>query len=64
MVQARLAGNAAQRNVGGRVAQPNLLAGLLFDGDGNRLAPSHAVKKGTRRRYCISRPLITTAESP
>jgi hypothetical protein len=32
--------------------------------DGNRMTPSHAVKKGTRRRYCISRPLITTAESP
>jgi hypothetical protein len=49
----------AQRNAGGRTAQPSLLAGLLFDGDGNRMTPSHAVKKGTRYRYYVSRPLIT-----
>src|SRR6202048_18517 len=47
-VQARLVGNAAQRNAGGRAAQPSLLAGLLFDGDGKRMTPSHAIKKGTR----------------
>jgi site-specific DNA recombinase len=58
-VQARLAGNAAQRKAGGRIAQPSLLAGMLFDGDGNRMTPSHAVKKGTRYRYYVSRPLIT-----
>src|SRR5882762_8343114 len=58
-VQARLAGNVAQRNAGGRTAQPSLLAGLLFDGDGNRMTPSHAVKKGTRYRYYVSRPLVT-----
>jgi site-specific DNA recombinase len=58
-VQARLAGNVAQRNAGGRTAQPSLLAGLLFDGDGDRMTPSHAVKKGTRYRYYVSRPLIS-----
>jgi site-specific DNA recombinase len=58
-VQARLAGNAARRNAGGRAAQPSLLAGMLFDGDGNRMTPSHAVKKGTRYRYYVSRPLVT-----
>jgi site-specific DNA recombinase len=58
-VQARLAGNVAQRNAGGRTAQPSMLAGMLFDGDGNRMTPSHAVKKGTRYRYYVSRPLIT-----
>jgi site-specific DNA recombinase len=50
-VQARLAGNVAQRNAGGRTAQPSLLAGMLFDSDGNRMTPSHAVKKRTRYRY-------------
>src|SRR6266853_3230093 len=58
-VQARLAGHVAQRNAGGRIAQPSLLAGMLFDGDGKRMTPSHAIKKGTRYRYYISRPLIT-----
>jgi site-specific DNA recombinase len=32
---------------------------MLFDGDGNPMTPSHAVKKGTRYRYYISRSLIT-----
>jgi site-specific DNA recombinase len=58
-VQTRLARNAAQRNDGGKTRQPSLLAGILFDGDGNRMTPSHAVKKGTRYRYYVSRSLIT-----
>src|ERR1700720_3915982 len=58
-VQAQLAGNAAQRNEGGRTRQPCLLAGMLVDRDGNRMTPSHAVKKGTRYRYYVSRSLIT-----
>ena len=47
-VQAQLAGNTAERNAGTRTRQPSLLAGMLFDRDGNRMTPSHAVKKGTR----------------
>ena len=62
-VQARLAGNAAQRNDGGRTRQPSLLAGMLFDGDGNRMTSSHAVKKGTRYRYYVSASLITKDRS-
>src|SRR2546430_8528072 len=58
-VQAQVASNAAQRNEGGKTRQPSLLAGMLFDGDGNRMTPSHAVKKGTRYRYYVSRSLIT-----
>jgi hypothetical protein len=58
-VEAQLAYNGAQRNSGGQTRQPSLLAGMLVDGDGNRMTPSHAVKKGTRYRYYVSRPLIT-----
>jgi site-specific DNA recombinase len=58
-VQALLAGNAAQHNDCRRTRQPSLLAGMLFDGDGNRMTPSHAVKKGTRYRYYVSGSLIT-----
>jgi hypothetical protein len=32
---------------------------MLFDGDGNRMTPSYAIKKGTRYRYYVSRSLIT-----
>ena len=38
--------------------QPSLLAGLIFYEFGERLTPSHAVKKGTRYRYYVSRSLI------
>ena len=38
--------------------QPSLLAGMAFDETGERLTPSHAVKKGTRYRYYVSRSLI------
>src|SRR6202043_4154196 len=58
-VQAQLASNAAERNSSARHLQPSLLAGLLFDGDGNRMTPSHAVKKGRRYRYYVSGSLIT-----
>ena len=58
-VQAQLATNTAERNSGTRTRQPSLLAGMLFDGDGNRMTPTHATKKGTRYRYYVSRPLIT-----
>ena len=34
-----------------------LLAGLAFDETGERLTPTHAVKKGTRYRYYVSRSL-------
>ena len=58
-VQAQLASNVAERNSGTRNHQPSLLAGLLFDGDGNRMTPSHAVKMGTHYRYYVSGSLIT-----
>ena len=58
-VQAQLASNAAQRNDGGKTGPPSLLVGMLFDGDGNRMTPSHAFKKDTRYRYYVSRSLIT-----
>ncbi len=62
-VQARLAANAVERSSGGRAKNPSLLAGLLFDADGNRMTPTHAVKKGRRYRYYVSHPLITQARA-
>ena len=59
VVQAQLAGNAARHNDCGQTRQPSLLAGMLFDRDGNRMTPSHAGKKGTRYRYYVSGSLIT-----
>jgi hypothetical protein len=44
-----------------KAAEPSLLAGLLIDAQGERLTPSHAVKKGRRYRYYVSTALITDA---
>jgi hypothetical protein len=59
VVQRRLAGNTAERSPGTRTHHPSLLAGMLFDTEGNRVTPSYAVKKGTRYHYYVSRRLIT-----
>ena len=39
--------------------EPSLLAGIVFDASSEPMTPTHAVKKGTRYRYYISRRLIT-----
>jgi site-specific DNA recombinase len=58
-VQARRAGNAVTRSDRPMAAEPSPLVGKLFDAAGERLTPSHAVKKGRRYRYYVSRALIT-----
>jgi site-specific DNA recombinase len=62
-VHVRLAENAIERSAGIRVKNPSLLTGLLFDSEGHRMTPTHAVKKGTRYRYYVSRPLIVGARA-
>ena len=58
-VAAQLAGNAGGRNSGSHTRQPSLLAGMLFDRDGNRMTPTHAVKRDRRYHCYVSRPRIT-----
>jgi DNA invertase Pin-like site-specific DNA recombinase len=57
-VQSTLAENRSER-VSPHGQDPSPLTGLLFDADGERLTPSHALKKGVRYRYYVSRHLIT-----
>ena len=57
-VQARLASNRVERKAGVRANEPSLLAGLIYDDQGERLIPTHANKKGARYRYYVSQPLI------
>ena len=45
-------------------AEPSPLAGKLFEGSGERLTPSHAVKAGKRYRYHISNCLIQNGKNP
>jgi site-specific DNA recombinase len=61
-VQETLAKNRVQRATGARSRHPSLLTGLVFDQNGERLTPTHAVKKGTRYRYYVSTSLVTGAQ--
>jgi DNA invertase Pin-like site-specific DNA recombinase len=57
-VQARLEANRVDRRNGSGAVDPSLLAGLLYDAQGYRMTPSHAVKRGKRYRYYVSQSLI------
>ena len=48
-----------ERREGDKAQEPSLLAGIVFDASSEPMTPTHAVKKGTRYRYYISRRLIT-----
>jgi len=63
LVQNKLAGNRQARALGGTAEAPSLLAGLIVDGDGQRMTPTHAVKKGRRYRYYVSTQLISGTRS-
>ncbi len=58
-MQARVAENRVNRDLGTHAKSPSLLAGLVFDEAGDRLTPTHATKKGTRYRYYVSHRLIS-----
>lgn len=62
-VQDRLAGNRNDRAICVGAEEPSLLSGLIFDRDGKRMTPTHAVKKGKRYRYYVSATLITAPRS-
>ncbi len=59
-VQTLISGNRVERKLRTKAKAPSPLAGLLFDAEGKRMTPTHAVKKNGRRyRYYVSLPLIT-----
>ena len=57
-VQVILRTNRIERADGRSDNRPSMLAGILFDAQGDRMSPSHATKRGTRYRYYVSRSLI------
>jgi len=62
-VQLRLQANGVARREGQATAKSNLLTGVLFDARGQAMTPTHAVKKGVRYRYYVSRRLVTGTKS-
>jgi DNA invertase Pin-like site-specific DNA recombinase len=63
IVQDRLAANRRARSLAVGAEAPSLLAGLIFDSGGDRMTPSHAVKRSKRYRYYISTALIAGGRS-
>lgn len=65
-VATRLSRNRHERRSGAGSDEPSLLAGLLYDGKGQRFTPSHAVKSGKRYRYYVTQSLVvgSRASSP
>lgn len=53
-VAARLSANRVKQKHSGHAEHPSLLAGIIWDGEGRRMTPDHASKKGRRYRYYAS----------
>ena len=63
-VQKKLEANGVDRlTKRGEDRQQHLLAGVLFDANGEAMTPTHAIKKGIRYRYYVSCRLITGAKA-
>jgi site-specific DNA recombinase len=58
-VQLRLEANGVERGEAQAPARSNFLTGVLFDAAGQPMTPTHAVKKGVRYRYYVSRRLVS-----
>lgn len=62
-VQRLLDSKTAERRSATNANAPSLLTGLVYDGTGDRLSPTHAIKKGRRYRYYISKRLVLRISS-
>lgn len=61
-VQAKLRSNVHTRKLRLK-SSPYLLTGLLFDSVGNRMSPSHTLKKGVRYHYYVSQGVLQSKEA-
>jgi site-specific DNA recombinase len=62
-VAAQLMDNKRTRRSRGRNSSPSLLTGMLFDAQGYRYTPTHALKAGRRYRYYTSQAVIQRRET-
>lgn len=62
-VASKLAENRVERQTGVNARTPALLMRLIHDENGQPMTPTHAIKKGRRYRYYVSRALITAGRS-
>jgi DNA invertase Pin-like site-specific DNA recombinase len=62
-VQEHIEMNRIHRSTRQYARNPSLLAGLLFDDNGNPMSPTHASKGSRRYRYYISQAILSFRES-
>ena len=58
-VQTTLEANRVNRGASKGNHNVSLLAGFIYDAHGEPMTPSHAIKKGVRYRYYVSKSLVT-----
>jgi DNA invertase Pin-like site-specific DNA recombinase len=56
-VQALLASNTRERRIASRATEQSLLTGMITDGLGRPMTPTHATRGTRRYRYYVSRPV-------
>ena len=61
-VQTRLHENKNNHDARKSIKDPSLLAGLLFDDNGNPMGPSHSKKHNRRYRYYINQTVLQYRE--
>ena len=63
-VGAMLAQNLNHHNVDKAFDQPSLLVGRVWDGEGRKIKPNHATKRGKRYRYYAMHPDTVSRKHP
>ncbi|WP_272917417.1 recombinase family protein [Alteraurantiacibacter buctensis] len=55
-VQQRIVENTVDRKLRRKAREASLLSGIIFDGHGRKMCPSHTVRKAKRYRYYVTHP--------
>jgi len=63
-VQLRIAENTVDRKLRRNAKEASLLAGMIVDGLGRKMSPSHTVRKGKRYRYYVTQASEIVDDSP
>src|SRR5712691_2040430 len=57
-VQERLRANGLAKRLGTYAKEPSLLAGIIYDEQGQRLTPTHTVRRNRRLRYYVTQAVL------
>jgi len=63
-VQQRIVENTVDRKLRRKAREASLLSGIIFDGHGRKMCPSHTVRKAKRYRYYVTHPDKVIDDTP